>query len=155
MKIRSYQESDCVEITDLFHGSVHSIDNSAYSKEELEAWSPTPPDYGFWKQRLEIKQPFVACENNIIIGFIELEPDGHIDCLYVHKHHQGLGVANGLLQHTLIVAIERGISYLYVEASKVAVPLFKKYGFNLQQSNKVKLRGELLTNYSMSLTLKP
>ena len=151
MEIRQYQESDYLEIADLFHGSVHAIDNSEYSNEELEAWAPSPIDYSFWQQRLKNQKPFVAIENNIIVGFIELEPCGHIDCLYVHKEHQGSGVASQLMQYTLEIAKERGMSKLCVEASAVALPLFKKYGFKVQQKNVVKLRGQLLTNYSMLL----
>lgn len=155
MDIRQYQESDYMEIADLFHGSVHAIDSSAYSNEELEAWAPSPINYAFWEQRLKKQKPFVATENGIIFGFIELEPSGHIDCLYVHKEHQGSGVASQLLQYTLEIAKKRGVNRLSVEASLVAMPLFKKHGFKVQQKNIVKLRGQLLTNYSMLLATKP
>lgn len=155
MEIRPYQDSDSVEITDLFHHSVHSIDKAIYSNEELEAWAPTPPDYDFWKKRLATKKPFVALEGNIVVGFIELENDGHIDCLYVHKDHQGLGIASKLLQYLISVANDRGIDKLHVEASKVAMPLFEKYDFNLQKTNTVKLRGQILTNYCMSSSSQP
>jgi putative acetyltransferase len=83
MEIRNYRCSDYVEIADLFHDSIHAIPASIYSEEELEAWSPTPPDYDHWKERLARKQPFLAVKDKIIVGFIELESDGHIDCLYV------------------------------------------------------------------------
>ncbi len=155
MEIRPYQESDCFEIADLFHDSVHAIDHSLYSKEQLEAWAPTPPDYEFWNNRLRVKKPFVAIIDNTIVGFIELEGDGHIDCLYVHKDYQGAGVASRLLEHLQAVARERGIRQLQVEASKVAMPLFKKYGFKLQSSNTVALRGQSLTNYCMSAIALP
>jgi putative acetyltransferase len=154
MEIRPYQDFDYVEIADLFHNAVHSIDNGVYSKEELEAWAPTPTDYVFWKERLDIKKPFVALEGNIVVGFIELESNGHIDCLYVHKDHQGLGIATELMQYLIKEANLRGISKLHVEASKVAKPLFEKHGFNLQKTNIVKLREQILTNYSMSTALQ-
>lgn len=155
MEIRSYQDSDYVEIADLFHDSIHAIDKSIYSKEELEAWAPTPPDYNFWRERLAVKKPFVAIKGNVIVGFIELEGDGHIDCLYIHKNYQGLGIASKLLQHLMKNAHDRGINKLHVEASKVAMPLFKKYGFKLLKTNTVNLRGQSLTNYCMSSSTKP
>lgn len=150
MKIRPYRESDCTEIADLFHGAVHAIDTSLYSAKELEVWAPTPPDYNDWKQRLSVKQPYIAVENSTIIGFIELEDTGHIDCLYVHKDYQCLGVASSLLRYVLRIAEEQGIKDLHVEASSVARPLFEKFGFKLQHRNTVNLRGQSLTNYSMS-----
>jgi putative acetyltransferase len=155
MEIRPYQESDYVEIADLFHTSVHSIDRTIYSEEELEAWAPTPPNYEFWKARLAEKKPFVAVKSNTIVGFIELESNGHIDCLYVHKGFQGLGIASSLLKHVMQVANDKGINKLHVEASKVAMPLFKKYGFELLKTNTVNLRGQSLTNYCMSSSSKP
>lgn len=155
MEIRNYQDTDHVEIADLFHGAVHAIPTSVYSKKELEAWAPSPPDYNHWKERLATKKPVVALKNNIIIGFIELESNGHIDCLYVHKNYQGSGVASSLLRYVQAAAHEKGITKLYVEASKVAMPLFKKHGFKLGNTNIVNLRGQSLTNCYMSLGTKP
>ena len=107
MYIRAYQPSDFIEIANLFHKSVHAIHPSLYSKEELEAWAPTPPNYTHWETRLLAKAPFVAVKGDSIIGFIELENDGHIDCLYVHPNHQSSGIGSQLLQHILIVAQKR------------------------------------------------
>lgn len=149
LKIRPYRESDCAEIADLYHGAVHAINAPLYSAKELEAWAPTPPDYDAWKQRLRVKQPHIAVENGSIIGFVELEQDGHIDCLYVHKDYQSRGVASSLLRHVLQIAEERGIQNLHVEASSLARPLFEKFGFKLLHSNTVNLRGQSLTNYAM------
>lgn len=154
MKIRRYQESDCAEIADLFHGSVHAIDHAIYSQAELEAWAPSPPDYEAWKQRLAIKQPYVACEHEKIVGFVELEQDGHIDCLYVHQDFLGLGIASYLLQHVISVAKERELRQLHVEASKLAVPLFKKFGFEIRRSNSVERRGQYLKNFNMCRSLE-
>ena len=154
MDIRLYKASDCIEVVDLFHGAVHGIPNTFYSEGQLEAWSPTPPDYQFWQVRLAAKQPFVAVDHNTIIGFIELEDNGHIDCLYVHNHYQGQGVAGQLLRHVMQVAQEKDIDELYVEASKVAVSLFEKHGFELKNSNVVTLGAQLLTNYQMTQSVK-
>ena len=151
MNIRSYKESDAMELANLFHDSVHAISAELYSEEEKEAWAPTPPDYSAWKSRLAKKQPFVASKQNVLVGFIELEEDGHIDCLYVHKDYQGLSIGNRLLEHLIRKAQDRGIASFYVEASKVAVPLFEKFGFRYKSTNKKPLRGQTLINYNMTL----
>ncbi len=150
MKIRQYKPDDSAQIADLFHSAVHAIDDTLYSSRQLEAWAPSPPDYYFWAQRLALKKPFVAYIDKYIIGFIELEEDGHIDCLYVHKNYQGQGVAAGLFSYLFDLAKTRKINRLYVEASKPAVPFFKKQGFNILRNNLVILRGEVLENYCMA-----
>lgn len=151
MNIRPYNESDYMEIAKLFHDSVHAIAPELYSDDEKEAWAPTPPDNVTWKSRLAKKQPYVASKQNVIVGFIELEEDGHIDCLYVHKDHQGLGIGSRLLEYLIQKAHDRNITSLYVEASKVAIPLFEKFGFRYKSTNKITLNGQTLTNYNMTL----
>lgn len=153
MEIRDYRPTDFREITDLFHKTVHSISTSIYSKEALEAWAPSPPNYEQWKTRLIIKKPFVAIKGDEIIGFIELESDGHIDCLYVHYDYQGQGVANELFNHLMKKAIEQKLTNLYVEASMLAVPLFRKKGFEVLRMNEIERGGVTLVNYSMSMDI--
>jgi putative acetyltransferase len=155
MKIRTYQETDHSQIADLFHRTVHAIDVSFYSQAELEAWAPTPPNHEYWKTRLAMKKPFVAIADGLVIGFIELENDGHIDCLYVDEEHQQKGIASRLLKHVKTEAKDRSIDSLYAEASKVALPFFKKHGFTIDCENQISLRGQTLTNYSMTLCLRP
>jgi putative acetyltransferase len=87
MKIRKYQTTDYKEIADLFYETVHSVCANDYTAEELEAWAPTPIDYEKWQKRLEKRKPFVVIINHLIVGFAELEKDGHIDCFYVHKNY--------------------------------------------------------------------
>ena len=150
MKIRPYQPSDHTEIADLFHAAVHAIPETIYSKEERDAWAPTPPNYTEWASRLSVKKPFVAVKNNTLVGFIELEKDGHIDCLYVHPTYQRAGVASQLLQQVRTIADQKGLTTLTVEASRIAMPFFKQHGFTCLQKNIVHLRGQPLVNYSMS-----
>jgi len=155
MEIRNYAESDSREIADLFHNSVHSIKAEMYSYEQLEAWSPSPPDYEFWSSKLNKSKPYVATIGSQIVGFIELEDDGHIDCLYVHKNYQGQGIAGKLFSHVNEVAISNGIKSLYVEASAIAKPFFEKRGFLLSSENVVQRNGQYLVNYSMHGQAKP
>jgi putative acetyltransferase len=155
MEIRSYRESDAVEIADLFHSSVHAVAAELYTDEEKEAWAPSPPDYPAWKLRLSTKKPFVAVKQSVIVGFIELEEDGHIDCLYVHKDYQSLGIGGQLLEYIIRTAGNRGIASFYTEASKMAMPLFKKFGFIYKSKNIILLRGQILANYNMALAENP
>ena len=155
MIIRPFKTTDAKDIADLFHGAVHSISPNIYSTEQLEAWAPTPPDYSMWAKRVERTQPFVATIGDIIVGFIELEADGHIDCLYVHRDYQRQGIANALFTYARKEAIKGGCKTLYVEASLLAKPFFEKRGFKVESENIVKRNHHELINYSMVSSLKP
>lgn len=151
MRIRDYRADDSIEIADLFHGSVHSLHVESFSAEELEAWAPTPPDYSHWRKRLAEKKPYVAERDGMIVGFIELEDDGHIDCFYTHKDFQRRGVGSALYSHLLQEADARDIQNLYLEASAIARPFFEREGFRLEKTNRLEGRGQILTNFSMRL----
>ncbi len=87
IKIEPYAQDRANEIADLYHASVHAIDEDTYTKAEQEAWAPTPPNYEAWVNRLDIKKPFLAVADEKVLGFIELEDDGHIDCAYTPIHN--------------------------------------------------------------------
>ncbi len=150
MKIRHYAASDSREIADLFHDAIHAISPGVYSPGQLEAWAPTPPDYESWAARLERSRPFVAMIDNCIVGFIELQADGHIDCLYVHSQHQRQGIAAALFAYASKVAIQHGHTTLSVDASIVAKPFFEQRGFVQTAENSVERNGQYLTNFSMT-----
>ena len=151
LKIRLYQPGDAREIADLFHDAIHAIGPEYYLPELLEAWAPTPPDYVHWQRRLDMKQPFVAQIGQKIVGFIELDPDGHIDCMYTHKDYQRQGIAGQLYEHLKTMAVQKGIQRLDVEASKLAKPFFETRGFQVVKENVIERRGQQLTNHSMTL----
>jgi putative acetyltransferase len=154
MNIRAYSKRDAQQITELFHESVHAISDELYTSNEKEAWAPTPPDYETWEKRLEKKQPLVGLLDNRVVGFIELEIDGHIDCFYVHNKYQNCGIGSSLLEKVIQVANKNGLNSLYTEASIVAEPIFKKFGFVRQRRNRVKLNGQILVNFSMILSFQ-
>lgn len=153
MKIIEYIPERAVEIADLFHHSIHSIDTSVYSTEQQEAWAATPPDYDRWTARLLVRKPYLAIIENKVAGFIELESDGHIDCLYTSPNYQRRGVARALFNHILNLARNSGNKLLYVEASLVAKPLFEKFGFTVIRENSLERNQQTLTNYSMQKLL--
>lgn len=155
LSIQPYTPARSAEIADLFHQSVHAIDPALYTPEQQEAWAPTPPDYARWSERLALKRPFLAIVEKRLAGFIELDADGHIDCLYTHPAFQGMGVASALYAHLEAEARSRQLSRLYVEASRVARPFFERRGFSLTAENEVQRGGTKLINYRMEKTLAP
>jgi putative acetyltransferase len=154
IKIEPYTPDRANEIADLYHASVHAIDENIYTKVEQEAWAPTSPNYKVWVNRLNIKKPFLATIDGVAAGFIELEDNGHIDCAYTHPKYQGLGVMSTLCAYIEDIAMQKSLKKLWVEASKVAKPFFEAKGFVMTKENNVTRNNVILTNYTMEKILE-
>lgn len=151
MRIRHYQPGDHFAIAAIFTAAVHEIGSRDYSPEQCLAWSGTKPDPDHWKMRCAVKMPFVAEVDGEIAGFIELDPDGHIDCAYIHPAFQRRGIMTRLVRHAVATAFSRGDPKVYVEASIGARPMFEKIGFMTLRENMVDIKGVKLVNYRMEM----
>ncbi len=149
LEIGEYSVDRAAEVVDLFYSAVYAIDTTVYTSAQKQAWAPRPPDYEKWRARLESKLPSLAIVDHRLAGFIELEPEGHIDCCYTHPDFQAKGVARSLFMHVESLAIDRGIERLTVEASIPARSFFQAMGFSELQQNKIPGAGQTLINYSM------
>ncbi len=95
------------------------------------------------------KLPYIAEENGEIVGFGELEVDGHIDCFYCHSKYQRKGIGLKLLNYLENTAKLQGIKRLYTEASITAKPFFQNQGFSVIREQQVERRGVWFKNYVM------
>ena len=93
MIIREYQIADCKEITELFYNIVHTVNAKDYTKEQLEVWAPKEVDLEKWNQTLQEHYSIVAIENEIIVGFGDIDKTGYLDHLFVHTDYQRKGIA--------------------------------------------------------------
>jgi putative acetyltransferase len=149
--IRRYQHGDHRAIAEIFPLAIHEIASEVYSAEQCDAWSEKNPNPQHWEERCEKKQPFVYVENEEVAGFIELDPDGHIDCMYVHPNHKRKGIASALIDQAVQIAFTSGVRRVFVEASICAKPVFENKGFRVIEEKEVTIRGVNLTNYNMEL----
>lgn len=149
--IRAYRHGDHIAIATIFCRAVHEIACADYTPAQCAAWSDTEPNPSHWEKRCERKQPFVSVADGEIAGFLELEPDGHIDCAYVNPDFQRLGIMSGLVRQAIVVASGMNLPRLYVEASIGARFLFERFGFSIVRKREVVIGGETLVNYEMEL----
>ncbi|MBU2966580.1 GNAT family N-acetyltransferase [Amphritea sp. 2_MG-2023] len=153
MEIIEYSSGYAKDVADLFYSSVHAIDSSIYSEEQKNTWAQSPIDYVAWCRRLEKKRPYLLLISQQFSGFIELESDGHIDCVYVSPEFQRKGVAATLLKYVIVRTQKLELQQLYAEASIAAKSLFEKFGFVVKKENRI-IRNEIvLCNYSMYIEL--
>ena len=124
-----------------------------YSEAQVNAWAPDEIDEGAWAAARAKARTFVAARSGTPVGFIDLEPDGHIDMLFVHPAEQRRGTAAALLARVEATARETGITRLHTEASITARGFFERHGFNVLAPQTVELRGQRFLNYRMTKEL--
>lgn len=97
-------------------------------------------------QSFEKHYTIVAVEDNIIAGFGDIDKNGYLDHLYVHKNYQRKGIAAAIcdkLEQT--VDTDR----IYTHASITEKPFFEQRGYNIIKEQQVVRNGITLTNYLM------
>lgn len=144
--IREYLPSDCRELAALFYNTVHSVNARDYTEEQLNVWATGSVDAEEWNQSFLDNYTLVAVKKDSIVGFGDIETDGYLNRLYVHREHQGEGIA------TLICdRLEQKVkgTKIVTHASITAVPFFEKRGYGVVKRQQVRRQGVHLTNYVM------
>lgn len=146
MIIRKYEPSDCKALSKLFYDTVHSVAAEDYTEEQLDAWASGNVDLEKWNCSFLEHYTLVAVENEIIVGFGDIDNTGYLDRLYVHKDYQGKGIAKAICDE-LEQTVQDG--KVTTHASITAKPFFEKRGYRVRKEQQVERQGILLTNYVM------
>lgn len=145
MKIRKYKISDCEELAKLFYDTVHTANAKDYTEEQLNVWATGQVDLEKWNQSLHEHFTVVAVEDEVIIGFGDIDKTGYLDRLYVHRDHQGKGVATAICNQLEQTVQENVVTH----ASITARPFFEKRGYKVVKEQQVERQGIMLTNFIM------
>ncbi len=124
MEIRLFEPEDTKQISQLFHDTVRLINIQDYDQKQVNAWSPDELNFRDWLNICSSRFTYVAIADKQIVGFGELEADGHIDCFYVHHNYQRQGVGRKIYQAIEVKARELNLTRIYTEASITAKPFF-------------------------------
>lgn len=146
MIIRKYKSEDCKCLTELFYDTVHTVNARDYTKEQLNVWATGQVDLEKWDASLSEHYSVVAVENDIIVGFGDMDETGYLDRLYVHKDYQKKGIATAIcdkLEETV-----QALNFV-THASITARPFFEKRGYKVVKEQQVERQGIFLTNYVM------
>ena len=153
MHIRDYQRGDAEAIATLFYETIHTVNLGDYSQAQVDAWAPAVPDPEAWHPDLVARHTQVATRDGEVIGFADLEDDGHIDMFFCRHDTVRQGVGTRLYQAIEDAARNRGIHRLFTEASITARRFFERQGFSVVTHNRVERRGVTMTNFSMEKIL--
>ena len=151
MEIRRYQSGDLAELACLFGETVRSVCAGDYTAGQIEAWAAGEADLLERDEWFHTLCTLVAVgEGGCLLGYGNVDGTGYLDHLFVHRDHQGEGVASRLCSALEKHCLESGVSRITVHASITARPFFERRGYTVEQVQQVPLRGEVLTNYCMS-----
>lgn len=94
IQLRAYQSSDCAQLAELFDQTVHTVNASDYTREQLDAWATGQVDLQAWDRSFREHRTIVATVDGMIVGFGDMDRTGYLDRLYVHKDYQRQGIAS-------------------------------------------------------------
>ena len=152
--IRDFIAADAPAMARLYFESARRLGARHYTPAQVAAWAPAPMDTAAVLARAgDGRQTLVAVCDGAVAGYADLEPDGHVDHLYVHPDAAGRGVGAGLIEGLVARARAAGMVRLYVEASENARPLFERLGFRVLHRRDFQVRGVAIHNYAMERTL--
>lgn len=154
---RRYKEEDTKALIDIYYNTIHTINASDYTKEQLEAWAPSEKitDESFNKdvKRWKRINPFVVLDKDIVVGFAELEENAHINCFFVHHLYQGEGIGSMLMNACIKEGKKLGYKKLITEVSVTAKEFFLKKGFNISGIEMCDINGSVLKFHRMEIHL--
>ncbi|HEY6917518.1 MAG TPA: GNAT family N-acetyltransferase [Allosphingosinicella sp.] len=154
MHIRPYTPADAPALADLYTRSVRHFGRAAYTPEQVKAWSATACPERMAARCADGRTVLVAEDaDGALLGFGDMEPDGHLDFLYTAPEGEGRGVGSALYAALEDVARAGGCERIFVEASELARPLFERRGFALVGRNDFEISAVAIHNYSMEKRL--
>ena len=152
MRLRPYRSGDCPVLGELFRQTVLGVNCRDYTPEQLAAWTGGA-DLAAWDRSFLLHTTLVAeAEDGAVVGFGDLDPNGgmegsaYLDRLYVHRDHQGEGIATALCD-----ALEGSVPgrRVLTHASVTARPFFLRRGYRVLREQQVVRMGVTLTNFVM------
>lgn len=145
--IRPYAAADLDATVAIFRRAIREIAAADYGPEQVAAWSQV--DRAAWAAKRASRPTWVAWRNGQAAGFSDLEPDGHLDMLYVHPAHRRRGVARRLIAVAEARALALGLEALHTEASLTARAAFEAAGFRVVAEEAVVRNGVAFRRYRM------
>jgi putative acetyltransferase len=152
--LRAYRADDAAALTILYRRSVQHYGPRAYTAEQVAAWAALATVERTAARCADGRHVLVAQDDTDgVLGFGDLEADGHLDFLYVAPEAEGLHVGSLLYAALEEHARGLGLAKIFVEASELARPLFERRGFTVLGRNDLDLAGVAIHNYRMEKTL--
>ncbi|HUZ50349.1 MAG TPA: GNAT family N-acetyltransferase [Candidatus Dormibacteraeota bacterium] len=152
--IRRFRLGDEIALARVFQRSVSSIAPTKYRDDQVAAWLQSGPTSDELRDRMRSREAFVAEDDGVLVGWIDLLPSGHIDMLYCIPERSRGGIADMLYVEVEKRARAMGISRLHSEASIFAEAFFKRHGWRVDERELVVRLGVTIARARMSVALE-
>ncbi len=146
MIIRKYKPEDCKYLVKLFCNTVHSVNVSDYTKEQLDAWATGKENLEEWNKSFLEHYTVVAVKNEVLVGFGDIDKSGYLDRLYVHEKYQRQGIAAAICSD---LENAFGVKIITTHSSITAKPFFTSRGYRVVKEQQVIRNDISLTNFIM------
>lgn len=146
MICREYRPEDCKKMAELFYETVHTVNAADYTEEQLDAWADGQVNLEKWNDSFLEHDTIVAEEDGVLIGFGDMDENGYLDRLYVHKDYQRRGIASEICAR---LEARAKVRCFETHASVTARPFFEKQGYRAVYEQQVERKGIYLTNFVM------
>ena len=154
MNVRRYRAGEEEELWKLRSDTTRNVVAKDYTAAQIQRWAPDQIDLD-WHEKLRRRNPFVVEHDGQLVGFAELEADGHIEDFYCHHQWQRCGVGTLLQKAIEEEARRRGIDTLFLESSVTARRFFLSQGFEVMVTKDNLVCGSLARQYIMRKFLVP
>ena len=149
MEVRRFEKGEEAEIWSIFYNTIHHINSSHYSPDQINAWAPDDLAEDIWTRKIQEISPYVAVLNGKIVGYADLQKSGYIDHFFCHYEHQRKGVGSTLFSFLEAEATQLGVTEFSADVSITARPFFESKGFSILKQQLISLRGQELINFKM------
>lgn len=147
--------ADIPELKELFRDTVLTVNARDYTAEEVADWASCADRPGHLEELLASLHFIIAIDiEGRIVGFTSIRNDGYLHSMFIHKNHQGEGIATALLQRIETYATKHGICDITSEVSITARPFFERKGYKVVCEQKALCNRLRLTNYWMKKQLR-
>ncbi len=129
--IRKATLDDTDQIRKLFYDTINNINVRDYNSDQIRLWSSGHLKTDKWKKNITEQYFIVSESDGNITGFASITEKGYLDFMYVHKDHQGNGIATKLLTELEKFACSLKLKKIWAQVSITARPFFKSKGFEI------------------------
>lgn len=146
MIIRTYRSSDCETLAQIYYDTIHTVNAADYTPAQLDAWATGNVDLQVWDAYFLARHSFVAEMDGKIVGFSDMDDNGYLGRLYVHKDYQRLGIGKALCE-----AAETAVDVpkYSLHSSITARPFYEKQGYRTVEMRQMQRKDQLITIYVM------
>jgi putative acetyltransferase len=143
---------DLPDMLQLFRDTILHVNLSHYTQDQVEVWANAANNLDRWIDKINEQHVLIAHDHEKLLGFGSLRMD-YIDLLYIHKDHQGEGIASSIYSILEGRAREYGMQALATDASHTARGFFEKKGFVFVATRTYIMNGVEISNCRMVKSL--